>query len=163
MAGREMPYVELSTPHAFFTDGLKTTAGTLDQWRPVVVVMAELAAATPTFTLTVCPVPDCGLVTHPPTPTVQLILPEDRVLIKSCSSDARIVGLRRWAAGIAVDFSLRFKDSVEFWDFLRIVSRVQSEYKIRRADYDDQSSQVVTTILSHDAADLQSGSVETAD
>ncbi len=58
--------------------------------------------------------------------------------------------MRRWVAGTAVDFSLYFEQMLEFWDFMRIVSRVISEYEIRRANYAEQSSEVVNTIASHE-------------
>ncbi|RDX50951.1 hypothetical protein OH76DRAFT_1481998 [Lentinus brumalis] len=142
--------VELSTPHAAFAEGLTDSADNSDQWKHVSVTLAELSAATLTYAIVVCEALECDLIIYPPVPLVQLVLPLDRVAIESCSTDARVVGLRRRTGDRPVDFRLRFDHLNEFWDFLRIVSRVESEYQILRANYVAQMGQVVDSVPSHE-------------
>ncbi len=63
--------------------------------------------------------------------------------------DGRVVGMRRWTEGGSDDFTLRFDHLNEFWDFLRIISRVESEYQSRQVDYTIQARHVVDTVPSH--------------
>ncbi|KAI0712371.1 hypothetical protein C8Q76DRAFT_693976 [Earliella scabrosa] len=141
------PGIELSTPHAHYIGELRSCFDREESWTHATVVLAELTSKT--YALVVCPTLSCNLVPYPPSAIVQMLIPEDGLLLKTCSSESRVIGLRRWTAGVCTDFTLHFAMPLEFWDCLRIISRVMTEGEAQRFDAMDAVKGVLNTIPTH--------------
>ncbi|KAI0690829.1 hypothetical protein C8T65DRAFT_745672 [Cerioporus squamosus] len=141
------PGITLSTPHVSYAGGIQTGAASDTEWKAVRVVLAEMTPAV--HALIVSPLLDCGLVAHPHSTLVRIFIGDQQLLIESCSTDARIVGLQIWELGVSHEFSLRFESSLEFWDFMRVVSEVMFGAEVRRADLIAQVPSVLDTMPSH--------------
>ncbi len=59
------------------------------------------------------------------------------------------MGLRAWNKGTATEFSVRFDTDIEFWDFVRIFSRVVLEGQTLREDLMLRIESVLDTVPAH--------------
>ncbi len=59
------------------------------------------------------------------------------------------MGLRAWNKGTSTEFSVRFDTDLEFWDFVRIFSRVVLEGQTLREDLMLRLESVLDTVPAH--------------